>query len=102
MNWSAKKDLERLREIVGSRAYKYLRRGGLLQCWRRTTPWNYWTETAKHEILWHSGETRAPMYMFELVLSSTKTIEYSLTSGEIGKPEHSFFRLKEEYLPNKL
>jgi hypothetical protein len=49
-----------LREIVGEEAYRALRRGALLTIWRRSSPHNWYIETRRGGMLWHSAP-RSPL-----------------------------------------
>lgn len=93
--------LNQLKKAVGARAYRYLRRGGFLKCWRQTTPHNWFIETKKGDILWHSepGTLFPRLKAFEKKHDSDqKVIQY--WGADSGSPSLSMYSLKEEFLPN--
>lgn len=89
----------RLRELVGASAFNALRRGVPLQCWRRTTPYNWFIEGSRGAMYWHSGEDRRhpDLGMFDKAEDSPNLIAGSFLHGDGGKPELSLYVLKEEY-----
>lgn len=86
-----------VREIVGERAFRCLRRGGYLQVWRNSSPHNWWVETTRREMLWHSSDDRAERVLpslsgFESVRQEGRVIQY--WGGDSGAVRHEFYRLK--------
>lgn len=86
----------RLIKAIGDEAYNALKEGrATFQVWRRTSPWNQWVEDENGDMLWHSSDgNRIGMTHFSNIKDSKEVIRMSLIPGEIGKPDHSHYKLK--------
>ena len=86
--------LETLKNIIGKRAFTYLKRGGILRIWKRSTPHNWWIETKSGEQLWHSdddiGRQLPDISLFNNVFKSKYTIPN-------GMAEELHYCLKDEH-----
>lgn len=94
------RDIQTLRGLVGDRAMRALRRGVPLQCWRRTTPYNWFIEGKRSGLLWHSDDRdrRIPnLALFWDALDSPELIAPSFLHCDGGRPELSLYVLREEY-----
>lgn len=93
--------LEDCLEIVGPRAFKYLRRGGVLNRWRRSSPHNWWIETKKGEQLWHSEDRRRPSTHIFKVKHNSKNLIITgcrwLIGADEGAPELTTYVLKNKF-----
>lgn len=90
-------DLIKLKKLVGLGAFRVLRNGAILHCWRRSTPYNWWIEDKKKNTLWHSSDGERPsLSMFEVLNHSTHKIDYSPIHSSGGKSEESEYVLKPE------
>lgn len=89
--------LEALRSAVGDKAYRYLRRGGLLQIWRQSSPHNWFIENPRKpgEYYWHSapGHPHPNLRAFELADDSHQRVPIYWGSDS-GRPSLSRYRLK--------
>jgi hypothetical protein len=98
--------LKGLREMIGVGAVRSLQRGGILHCWRRSSPHNWWVAPKKkmHDHIWHNerGESPNPT-MFELINHSEEKVSYGpyipggFRGSDDGSPEHSQFRLRKVF-----
>ena len=85
----------RLREIVGSRAFRALRCGCRMFIWRQSSPHNWFIETTRGQMLWHSspGEPRPALSAFvEVETSQERVCRY--WGGDSGLPSMSAYRLR--------
>ena len=94
----------RLKAHIGEKALARLRRGGVLNVWRRSSPHNWWIEDGRGEMLWHSGGwgDRPPLSFFEERGRSSCLIDHSPVHREGGMAESAEYVLRREYLyPSK-
>ena len=84
-----------LRDVIGQRAYKALCCGCLLQIWRGSTPHNWFIETKRGDMLWHSdpGWPRPSLKLFDKVYDSESTI-VRYWGADAGHPELTHYKLK--------
>ena len=87
----------RLREIVGLRAFRALRCGCRLFIWRQSSPHNWFIETSRGQMLWHSspGEPRPALSAFVEVETSQERV-CSYWGRDSGLPSLSAYRLRIE------
>jgi hypothetical protein len=90
------KELKRLKRLIGGWAYRALLRGKPLECWRNSTPHNYWIDGSK-DFLWHSDEYdyEIPnLRLFDAAYESgEKVIQY--WGSDSGMPRSSHYVLKD-------
>jgi len=92
-------ELTTLGELVGRDALRYLRRGGMLQIWRRSEPhnWFIWTKRSEH---WHSDCERLrelpDLRLFKLADDSKEHLPI-YWGHDSGMPELSRYQLKKQY-----
>lgn len=86
-----------LKSLIGDKAYRYLKRGGTLNCWRRSSPHNWFIETKKYDMLWHSED-----YYPDRILPNLKLFRKVWTSptrmliywgADSGMPEEVKYKL---------
>lgn len=90
-------ELDNLKSLVGGHAFRALLNGRPLQIWRRSSPHNWFIESARGgSFLWHSDDynRRLPsLALFDkLKDSNEKILQY--WGGDSGMPELSFYVLK--------
>lgn len=94
---SKSNDLQRLLNLVGPKAMRSLKhRNGVLKIWRNSSPHNWWVESAKGKMYWHSSSEdwiRPNLSNFELVDEEGKIVPYF--GKDSGKPVLSIYKLKE-------
>src|SRR3546814_20596452 len=88
-------DYDGLRGLSGDAAYRYLRRGGRLRVWRRTSPHNWFIENRHGETLWHVGEDRRipDLRLFEIASESSARI-CSYWGSDSGMPDSCSYTLR--------
>jgi hypothetical protein len=97
-------EMRRLRDKVGTYAYRRLREGkASLHCWRGSSPWNWWVAANKggQSHVWHSdaetGNGRPSLDLFDRVDDSKEKIPHSPVHREGGLSFSSRYVLKPEY-----
>lgn len=50
-------ELKELRSIIGAGATRSLQTTGVLKIWKRSSPHNWWVESKRGDMLWHSKTT---------------------------------------------
>jgi hypothetical protein len=98
--------LKGLREMIGIGAVMSLQRGGVLHCWRRSSPHNWWVAPKRdmHAHIWHSERGERPnLSMFVVVSTSKEKVSYGpqvpggFRGSDEGSPEHSQYRLRKVF-----
>lgn len=90
-------ELDNLKSLVGGHAFRALLNGRPLKIWRRSSPHNWFIESAKGgDFLWHSGDYNRhlpSLALFDkLKDSNEKILQY--WGSDSGMPELSLYVLK--------
>lgn len=100
MKKSVEGRLEELRKHIGGWALRALRNGtAKLQLWRGSSPHNWWVETDKGNVLWHSNESgdHPDLAMFTLDSQSEKRVPPSILHRDGGLPYQASYALRPEF-----
>ena len=85
-----------LKKLIGGWAYRALTRDCPLQIWRRSTPHNWFIESERDNMLWHSSEfdsERPDLRLFKIASDSEeKMCQY--WGADSGAPELSMYILR--------
>lgn len=89
---------EEVKEKVGQKAFNALSKGAVLNCWRNSSPHNWWVEDSKGKMLWHSdGWGDVPnLILFQKVSDSSQRVSYGASffrGADDGMPQHSKFKM---------
>lgn len=99
-NWKVKSitreqrklQLKQLRSIIGQGALRSLQTTGTLKIWKRSSPHNWWVESKRGNMLWHSKTTYEEGKRIYPDLSMFYT-----TTLNIGNYLPEYWKLKDEY-----
>lgn len=91
-------DQQYLKKMIGEKGYRALREGrAVLRIWRNSSPHNWWVESKRGIMYWHSSSEdfiRPPLSLFVKVEDSKdKVIQY--WGSDSGMPQESTYLLRE-------